>query len=304
MVLVTNKKVLDKAKKEGYAVGAFNINNLEFLQAVTETAEKLRSPVIIQATESAIKYAELDYLVNMVHTAGKKIKVPITLHLDHGKDLDLIKKCIKSGFTSVMYDGSSLPYEQNLENTKKVVKWAWGDVSVEAELGTLSGVEDNVSAKKIEYTNPDQAADFVKRTKVDSLAVAIGTSHGAYKFNGDQNLKIDVLKEIAKKINIPLVLHGASGVPQSVVEKANRYGAMIENAKGVPDEQIKMAIKNGISKVNIDTDNRLAFTAGVREFLAKNPKVFDPREILTNAKGEMSKIVEQKIMLFESNGKA
>lgn len=304
MVLVTNKFLLEKAKKGKYAVGAFNVNNLEMIRAVVDTAEKMNSPVIIQASESAIRYAGFNYLKEMVYVAAKDNKIPISLHLDHGKDMEVIRKCIKHGFTSVMFDGSSLDYEENIKITKKVVSLAKGKVSVEGELGTLSGVEDDVKSDVIKYTNPLQAKEFVLKTGVDALAVAIGTSHGAYKFKGNQKLKIDILKQIKQKVSVPLVLHGASGVPENIITKAKKYGLSVNDAKGVPDSEIKLAIDNGICKVNIDTDNRLAFSAGVREVLVTKPQVFDPREILGNARIEMEALVGHKILLFKSKNKA
>lgn len=304
MSLVSNRFILEKAKKGNYAVGAFNISNLEMIKAVAETSNKLRSPVILQVSESAIRYAGFNYLKEMVYVAASENKIPVSLHLDHGKDMDVVRKCINKGFTSVMFDGSSFPYDKNVKLTGKVVSLARKrNISVEGELGTLSGVEDDVKSEKILYTDPFQAKDFVDKTSVDSLAIAIGTSHGAYKFTGNQKLRIDILREVRKKVNVPLVLHGASGVPKDIVRKASLYGLKVDHAKGVPDSEIKAAIDNGICKVNIDTDNRLAFSAGIREIISKKPEVFDPREILGNAMIEMKNLVEHKILLFKSNNK-
>ena len=302
-MLVSMKSLLDKANKGKYAVGAFNINNLEIIQAVAAAAAKLNAPVILQTSESAIAYAGIENLVALAKTFAGLNKIPIALHLDHGKNPDVIKKAINSGYTSVMIDASDKDFDENIRLTKQVVSWAKNKVSVEAELGTLGGKEDYVSGK-VQFTDPDKALEFIKKTRIDALAVAIGTSHGAYKFKGNAELDIARLKEIKNKVKIPLVLHGASGVPQWIVDKANQYGAKIENAEGVPDEQIKLAIKNGINKINTDTDIRLSFTAAIREFFAKNPSEFDPRKILAPAKQLMQQVVEQRIKTFGSGGKA
>jgi fructose-bisphosphate aldolase class II len=303
-MLVTNKFLLQKANKGNYAVGAFNINNMEFLQAIINAAEKLKSPAIVQTTEGAIKYAGLVYLHSLVTTAAKYTKTPISLHLDHGRDLDIIKQCIKIGYTSVMIDGSHYDFEKNIRVTKKVVSLAHKKgVSVEAELGTIGGVEEDVSARKIIYTDPGAALEFVKRTGVDTLAVAIGTSHGAYKFAGKSKLDIKRLKEIKKKLKIPLVLHGGSGIPADIISKAKKYGAKFGKPKGVSDFEMKKAVRNGINKVNIDSDLRLSFTAAVREVLAKKPEEFDPRKILSPARAFIQKTVEHKMKLFGSAGR-
>ncbi len=289
-----------------YAVPAFNINNLEILKAIMEAGVKLRSPLIVQTSEGAIAYAGMDYLIAMVKTAAKE-KIPIALHLDHGKDLNVIHECIKRGYTSVMFDGSSLPYKENVKKTQQVVKWARAKgVSVEAELGAIAGIEDFVSVeeKDAHLTDPKQAVDFVKQTKCDTLAIAIGTAHGAYKFKGDTHLDIERLKKIAKLVKNPIVLHGASGVDEDVVKLAEYHGAKIGSARGVLDEDIKKAVKNGVSKINIDTDLRLAFTAGVREALDHMPTVFDPRKLMKPAMTLMTEVATEKIMLFGSEGKA
>lgn len=304
MALKTNLFLQKKAQKGGYAVGAFNINDLEIVKSVVHAAETLKSPIILETTEGAIKYAGIENLKSLALNASNKAKIPIALHLDHGKDFEIIKKCIKLGYSSVMYDGSHEDYAVNVKNTKRVVKIAhkYG-VSVEAELGILAGVEDNVSSDKIVYTDPDQATDFVKKTGVDTLAIAIGTSHGAYKFERDSKLKINVLKQIRKNINTPLVLHGASGVPNYLKANLKKTGFSMGKAKGVSDSQIRNAIRNGITKVNIDTDIRLAFTYGLRNFFKKNNVEFDPRKIMKPAMDEIEKIVSHKIKLFGSANK-
>jgi len=306
-VLVTNKELLRAARQGKYAVGAFNINNMEFLQAITGAAEELASPAIIALSEGAIKYAGFRNIVEMVTLAAKERTVPISLHLDHGKDMDLIAKCIEGGFTSVMIDGSALPFEENVAVTAAVVEKARPKgVSVEGELGKLAGIEDNVSVAERDaiLTDPAQAAEFVKRTGVDALAIAVGTSHGAYKFKGDARLALDRISDIASRVPTLLVLHGASGVKQENVDIANRYGAAIKGAKGVPDDAIVEAIRRGISKVNIDTDMRIAFTAYVRKALAEKPEEIDPRKVLGPGRDAIAAVVREKMKLFGSAGKA
>ncbi len=304
-MLATLKQVLSKADKGKYAVGAFNINNLEIVQAVVNVAAKLKSPVILQTSEGAIKYAGMKYLKCLVATAAEENRIPIVLHVDHGRDLEIIKQAIKTGYTSVMIDGSHLPFDENVAITKKVVGWAHAKgVSVEGELGTIGGAEEKIVARKIIYTDPAVAKEFVAKTGVDALAVAIGTSHGAYKFAGAAKLDIERLKVIKKTLNMPLVLHGASGVPDWLVHTAEHYGAKLGKPGGVPDEQIKLAIKNGINKINTDTDIRLAFDAGVREVIATAPEEFDPRHILGRARELMQDVVEHRIKLFGSAGRA
>ncbi|MBU1111604.1 MAG: class II fructose-1,6-bisphosphate aldolase [archaeon] len=315
MVLANTKTILKKAQKGKYAVGHFNINNMEIVQAVVAAAEKMKSPVILATSEGAIKYAGIEYLYNLAVTASGSVgkvkgkNIPIALHLDHGKDMKIIKQCIDIGYSSVMIDASHEDFETNIKLTKKVVQWAHKKgISVEAEIGTIGGTEDLVSSKHIIYTDPKKAKEFVDRTGCDFLAVAIGTSHGAYKFkiqgNKPVKLRQDILKEIKKIVKIPLVLHGASGVPKNMVKIAKQYGADLSGVKGVPETQTKIAIKGGICKVNTDTDLRIAFDAGVRSVIKNKPKDFDPRHILGPAKEMMQKVVEDRIKLFGSVNKA
>jgi len=308
-MLANTKTILKKAQKGKYAVGHFNINNMEIVQAIVAAAEKMKSPVILATSEGAIKYASIEYLYNLALTASNISKVPVALHLDHGKDMKIIKECIKLGYSSVMIDASHEDFETNIKLTKQVVQWAHKKgISVEAELGTIGGTEDLVSSKQIIYTDPKKAKEFVDRTGCDFLAVAIGTSHGAYKFKTGKNkpvkLKQEILKDIRKTVKIPLVLHGASGVPKNMVKIAKKYGANLSKVKGVPEQQTKISIKNGICKVNTDTDLRIAFDAGIRTVIKNNPKDFDPRHILAPAKDYMQKVVEHRIKLFGSKNKA
>lgn len=305
--LVTNKDLLVPARREAYAVGAFNIYNLESLLAVSEAAVEEKSPAIFAVTPSAIKYSGLPYLTSIAKTAAESSPVPMSLHFDHGEDLDSISKCVTAGFTSVMIDGSHMKFEENIWLTKQVVDLAHSKrVSVEAELGRLAGVgeEKTIEDEDAAFTDPDNVEEFVKRTNVDALAVAVGTSHGAYKFKAEPRLDFDRLKLISEKAAIPLVLHGASGVSGWMIEKAGKYGAQLEGAKGIPDKHIQKAISLGIAKINIDTDLRLAFTVTVREVLTDSPKEFDPRKILGPAKDAMKEVVRAKMRLFRSSGKA
>ncbi len=305
-MLVNNNDLLIPARKSAYAVGAFNIQNLESFLAVVEAAVEKKSPVIVAITPGAIKYAGLAYLAKIVRTAAEVTPVPMSLHLDHGEDFETVSKCVEAGFTSVMIDGSFLKFEENVALAKRVVDVAHPKgVSVEAELGRLAGVEEStVEEKEAVLTDPDAAKEFVQRAGVDSLAVAIGTSHGAYKFRGEAKLDFERLKLISERVDVPLVLHGASSVPTGIIEKAIRYGAALSGARGIPEENIKRAISLGIAKINIDTDLRLAFTAAVREVLANSPKEFDPRKILGPAKEAMKEVVMDKMRLFGSSGKA
>ena len=301
-MLVTLSSVLQKAKRGGYAVGAFNVNNLEMIQAIMAAAEAEKSPVIISTSEGAIEYAGMDELGTLVHLAASRSKLPVVFHLDHGKDVKLIERAIKSGwYTSIMFDGSALPYKENLKTTKRLVEMAHKKgISVEAELGAIAGIEDFVSveARDAHFTNPDQAVEFVIKTGCDALAIAIGTSHGAYKFKNESNLDFRRLKEIKSKINVPLVLHGASGIPADVKKICIEHGCKIEDAMGVSDANIRKAVKLGINKINIDSDLRIAFDAGVRRFLAENPEVIDPRKILGPAKELITQVARQKMKMF------
>jgi fructose-bisphosphate aldolase class II len=307
MAIVDSGAILVPAREQGYAVGAFNTSNLEISQAIFEAARELGSPVIVATSESAIEYAGFDNLYSMVRHMAEYFDVKAALHLDHGKDLDVVVKCIRHGWTSVMIDASKQAYENNVAATSEVVKFAhMAGVPVEAELGRLAGVEDLVSVGEREaaLTDPSQAVDFVERTGCDSLAVAVGTSHGAYKFKGEPRLELDRLAEISRRVKIPLVLHGASSVPEDVLETAAKYGAKLPGAKGVPEDAIRKAVKLGIAKINIDTDLRLAFTGGVRKVIAESPEVFDPRKIIGSGREAMKDVVRRKILLFGSEGKA
>ena len=309
MPLVTTKEMFQKSMEGHYAIGAFNINNMEFIQAITDAAEEAKSPVILQVSSSAIKYARMGYLRKMVEAAVESTSIPIALHLDHGPDFETCKMCIDNGFTSVMIDASKYDFEENVRITKEVVDYAHSHgVVVEAELGTLAGVEDEVSVNEDDarYTNPDQAYEFVQRTGVDSLAIAIGTSHGAYKFKGDAKLRFDILEKVKEKLpNTPIVLHGASTVIPALVEMCNNNGANIPGAKGCPDEMLKQAGENGVSKINVDTDLRLAMTAQIRRVFNESPEVFDPRKYLGPARDEIKATVLHKINnVFCSSNKA
>ena len=299
MALVTTKEMFEKSMKEHFAIGAFNINNMEFIQAITEAANEANSPVILQVSSSAIKYATLPYLRKMVEAAVETTNIPIALHLDHGPDFETCKMCIDNGFTSVMIDGSKYDFDENVRLTKQVVDYAHSKgVVVEAELGKLAGVEDdvNVSDDDARYTDPDQAYEFVQKTGCDSLAIAIGTSHGAYKFKGEARLRFDILAKVKEKLpNTPIVLHGASSVVPELVEMCNKNGGNIPGAKGCPDEMLKQAGENGVSKINVDTDLRLAMTAQVRRVFNEEPSVFDPRKYLGAAREEIKKTVSHKI---------
>ncbi len=304
MALVTTKEMFEKAYAGHYAIGAFNINNMEIIQGVVRAAKSQNSAVILQVSKSALEYANPLYLKAMVDAAVAETGIDIALHLDHGPNLETVKKCIDAGFTSVMFDGSHYDYEENVAKTKEVVEYAHSrGVVVEAELGQLAGVEDdvNVDAANATYTDPDQAVDFVKRTGVDSLAIAIGTSHGAYKFKGDAKLDFERLEKITAKLeeagfhNYPLVLHGASSVDQESVETCNKYGAKIDGAKGMPAEMLRDAAKMGICKINMDTDLRLAMTAAIRKSLSEKPEAFDPRGYCGAAREYIQEIVTRKI---------
>ncbi len=311
-MLVTTKQLLTKARKHGYAVGAFNVNNLEVLQSIMAAARALSAPVIIQTSEGALEYAGLEYLKAITLVASKE-RIPIALHLDHGKNLDVVKECIAKGYTSVMYDGSSLPFAENLRNTKKVVGWASKKgVSVEAELGAIKGKEDLVSVSEREafFTDPNQAVEFVAKTGIDALAIAIGTAHGPFKFEEESVLDFKRLAAIRKLVSLPLVLHGASGISHDMVTFLHKQCSVLHDCvrvaggRGVSDANIKKAVKLGICKVNIDSDLRIAFTAGVRNALLEHTEAYDPRVILGESKKLMEQVVRQKIMLFGSKNRA
>ena len=302
MALVTTKKMFEKAFEGGYAIGAFNINNMEIIQGVVAAAKAQNSAVILQVSKSALKYAHPKYLKAMVDAAIEETDLDIALHLDHGSDFEVCKDCIEYGFTSVMFDGSHLEYEENVAQTKKIVEYAHErGIVVEAELGKLAGVEDNVDAAHATYTDPDQAVDFVKRTGVDSLAIAIGTSHGAYKFKGEAKLDFDRLATITEKLeaagfhNYPIVLHGASSVDQRCVAMCNEYGGNIAGAKGIPAEMLRKASSMAVCKINMDTDLRLAMTAAVRKSFGDEPAAFDPRGYLGAGRALIQELVEDKI---------
>ena len=299
MALVTSSEMFAKALKSDYAVGAFNVNNMEIIQGIVEAAQQENAPLILQVSAGARKYAKPAYLTKLVEAAILDTGVDICLHLDHGEDFDICKKCVDDGFTSVMIDGSKHPFEENIRITKEVVEYAHAHgVVVEAELGKLAGVEDavNVSARDATFTVPEEAAEFVQKTGVDSLAVAIGTSHGAYKFKGDPYLDFDRLREINKLIpDTPLVLHAASTVLPEFVAKCNEYGGDIPGAQGVPEEMIREAAKYGVCKVNIDTDLRLAMTAEIRKYMVEHPADFDPRKYLGPARDAIKGMVAHKI---------
>ena len=301
MSLVNTKEMLKKAYKENYAVGAFNVNNMEIVQGITKACQELKSPVILQVSAGARRYASHTYLMKLVEAAVQETSVPIALHLDHGDSFELCKSCIDGGFTSVMIDGSSLNYEENIELAKRVVDYAHPrKVTVEAELGRLAGIEDevDVSSEKAYYTDPAQVEDFVERTGVDSLAIAIGTSHGAYKFKPGQNpqLRFDILNEIEKRLpNFPIVLHGASSVIPEFVDMINKNGGKMPDAIGIPEERLREAAKMAVCKINIDSDLRLAMTGTIRKYLNENPSHFDPRQYLKPAREAIYNMVSHKI---------
>ena len=299
MSLVTTTEMFKKAYDGKYAIGAFNVNNMEIIQGIVDAAKEEKSPLILQVSAGARKYAKHIYLVKLVEAALEDSNLPICLHLDHGEDFEICKACVDGGFTSVMIDGSKHPFEENIALTKKVVEYAHAHgVVVEAELGKLAGVEDNINvdSRDATYTDPDQAVEFVERTGVDSLAIAIGTSHGAYKFKGDPQLDFARLEKISSLLpNFPLVLHGASTVIPEFVNECNNYGGRLLDAKGVPEEMLLDAGKSGVCKINIDTDLRLAMTASIRKHLAENPSDFDPRQYLGPGREAIKKMVAHKI---------
>lgn len=311
MPLVTTTEMFKKAYDGGYAIGAFNVNNMEIVQAITEAADELRSPIILQCSAGARKYAKHAYLVHLVQAALEDTSIPIALHLDHGADFEICKSCIDGGFTSVMYDGSSLPYEENIKIAKQVADYAHDKgVVVEAELGTLAGIEDDVQVEHgaESYTQPEQVEDFVKRTGVDSLAIAIGTSHGAFKFKPGQKpqLRFDILDEVSKRLpGFPIVLHGASSVLPKYVDIINANGGKMEDAIGIPEDMLRQAAKSAVCKINIDSDLRLGLTAGIREHMVAHPEHFDPRQYLTDGRAYVKEVVAHKIKtVLGSEGKA
>ena len=312
MPLVTSTEMFKKAYNGGYAIGAFNVNNMEIIQGITEAAKECNAPVILQVSKGARAYANRTYLVKLVEAAVIETGLPIVLHLDHGDSFETCKSCIDDGFTSVMIDASSKPFEENIAITKQVVEYAHAHgVVVEAELGTLAGVEDevNVSAEDSSYTRPEDVEEFVKRTGCDSLAIAIGTSHGAYKFKPEQctrnekgilvppPLRFDILEEVSKRLpGFPIVLHGSSSVPQEWVKVINENGGKMPDAVGIPEEQLREAAKLSVCKINIDSDLRLAMTGSIRQFFNEHPDKFDPREYLKPARNNIKELVKHKIV--------
>ena len=311
MPLVGTKEMFEKAYKEGYAIGAFNVNNMEIIQGITEAAAEEKAPLILQVSNGARKYAKPIYLKKLVEAAVYDTGLPIALHRDHGDSFELCKDCIDSGFTSVMIDGSKYSFEDNIALTRQVVEYAHAhDICVEGELGTLAGIEDdvNVSAEDSSYTRPDQVEEFVERTGVDSLAIAIGTSHGAYKFKPGHKpmLRFDILEEVEKRLpGFPIVLHGASSVPQEWVKVVNEFGGQMPDAIGIPEELLAKAAKMAVCKINIDSDLRLVCTASIREHLVEHPDHFDPRQYLKPARENIKELVRHKIVdVLGCNGKA
>jgi fructose-bisphosphate aldolase class II len=286
-----------RAYKEGFAVGGFNVNNMEIIQGIMEAGDEEQSPVILQVSAGAKKYAGMNYIVKLVEAALMDKDIPVVLHLDHGQNFEICKEVIDGGFTSVMIDGSHLPFEENIAVTRRVAEYAHDKgVWVEAELGRLAGIEDEVSSEENVFTDPDEAVEFVQRTGCDSLAVAIGTSHGAYKFKAEPRLDFERLETITRLLpDFPLVLHGASSVPQEFLDMANTYGGQIAGAKGVPENLLRQAAASGVCKINIDTDIRLAVTAAVRRHLVENPSHFDPRQYLKPARQAVKDMVQHKI---------
>lgn len=321
MPLVTTKEMFKKAYEGHYAIGAFNVNNMEIVQGITEAAKELNAPLILQCSAGARKYAKHQYLVHLVQAAIEDTGLPIALHLDHGADFETCKSCIDGGFTSVMFDGSHYSFKENIEKTKEVVEYAHAHgVVVEAELGQLAGIEDDVkvAAHEAHYTDPNKVEEFVKETGVDSLAIAIGTSHGAYKFTPDQctrneqgilvppPLRFDILEEVAKRLpNFPIVLHGASSVPQDFVKIINENGGHMPDAVGVPEDQLRKAASMAVCKINIDSDLRLAMTAGIRKHFNDHPDHFDPRQYVADGRTNIKAIVSHKIKeVLGCDGKA
>ena len=311
MSIVTSKEMFRKAYDGGYAIGAFNVNNMEIVQGITEAASELRAPLILQVSKGARAYANHTYLMKLVEAAVIETGLPICLHLDHGDSFELCKSCIDGGFTSVMIDASSKPFEENIAITKQVVEYAQDHgVVVEAELGTLAGIEDEVKVEEghASYTRPEEVQEFVERTGCDSLAIAIGTSHGAYKFKPGTKpqLRFDVLAAVEKNLpGFPIVLHGASSVPQEFVAEINKYGGNMPGAIGVPEDQLRQAARSAVCKINIDSDLRLAMTASIRKYFAEHPADFDPRQYLKPARAAIKEMVKHKIVdVLGCDGKA
>ncbi|MDR2162692.1 MAG: class II fructose-1,6-bisphosphate aldolase [Clostridiales Family XIII bacterium] len=309
MPLVTSEKMFQDAYKGGYAIGAFNVNNMEIVQGITEAAKEEDAPLILQVSAGARKYAKHVYLMKLIDSALEDTSLPICVHLDHGPDFETCKSCIDGGFTSVMIDGSSYSFEDNIALTRKVVEYAHDhDVVVEGELGQLAGIEDDVNVEQHSYTDPAQVQEFVEKTGVDSLAIAIGTSHGAYKFKPGHNpqLRFDILEEVTKRLpGFPIVLHGASSVVPEFVEKINKYGGDMPDAIGIPEDMLRQAAKSAVCKINIDSDLRLAMTATIREHFAEHPSDFDPRQYLKPAREAIKQMVKRKIVnVLGNSGKA
>ncbi len=311
MPLVTSTEMFKKAYEGGYAIGAFNVNNMEIIQGITEAAYEVQAPLILQVSAGARKYANPTYLMKLVEAAEIETGLPICLHLDHGADFEVCKGCVDGGFTSVMIDGSKLPFEENVALTKQVVEYAHAHgVVVEGELGKLAGIEDdvNVAAADASYTRPDEVEEFVTRTGVDSLAIAIGTSHGAYKFKPGQKpqLKFDILEEVGKRLpHFPIVLHGASSVIPAYVEMINAHGGKMPDAIGVPEDMLRQAAKMAVCKINIDSDLRLAMTGTIRKYMAEHPDHFDPRQYLKPARANIKELVKDKLVhVLGCDGKA
>jgi len=309
MPLVTSKEMFKKAYEGGYAIGAFNVNNMEIIQGITEAAKEVNAPLILQVSAGARKYANHTYLMKLIEAAIIETGLPICVHLDHGDSFELCKSCIDGGFTSVMIDGSHLPFEENIALTKKVCDYAHEKgVVVEGELGRLAGIEDavNVSEKDAAFTDPNEVEEFVKRTGVDSLAIAIGTSHGAFKFKGEPKLRFDILEEVKKRLpGFPIVLHGASSVIPEYVDMINKYGGNMPGAQGVPEDMLRKAASMAVCKINIDSDLRLAMTGTIRKYFAENPSHFDPRQYLKPAREAIKQLVKHKIVnVLGCDGKA
>ena len=309
MPLVTSTEMFKKAYAGGYAIGAFNVNNMEIIQGVVEAAKIEQAPLILQVSSGARKYANPIYLRKLIEAAVEDSNLPICMHLDHGDTFELCKDCVDMGFTSVMIDASHHSFEENIKVTKNVVEYAHDHgVVVEAELGRLAGIEDavNVSEKDAAYTDPDQVQEFVSRTNVDSLAIAIGTSHGAFKFKGEPKLRFDILEEVGKRLpGFPIVLHGASSVPQYLTDQINEYGGNMPGAKGVPEDMLRRAATMAVCKINIDSDLRMAMTATIRKYYKENPSHFDPRQYLKPARAAITEIVRHKLVnVLGCNGKA